>query len=348
MADSIREALTSAFSAAERDEETNSTAAAPEPGVETKTDTATAEPVGGGQPADSPTHGKSSLPVSTAGKPAAIAAAGPVTAPASAAPVNDRAPASWKAEEKAAWATVPQQARAAIMRREQETQRVLSATADARRLQSDFQQAIHPFMPLMEAHGVAPIPAIVGLLQMRAALEVGSKEQKAQLVSNLVRQFGVDINALDGFLSSSHGQPPVAPPTRVDPRSIPELAPLFSLAEQVSAAQAAKLDTQFEPIEKLPHYETVRETMADLMEAAAMRGKTMTLQNAYNLACGLDPALAGTQPTAGNTTSTSEAAAILARSRKAASSVAGAPKTSPTAKPTDRRAQIEAAFDQVI
>jgi hypothetical protein len=242
---------------------------------------------------------------------------------------------------------VPASARAAIIRREQETQRVLSTTADARRLQSDFQQAIHPFVPLMEAHGVAPIPAITALLEMRAALEIGSKEQKAQLVSNLVRQFGVDIEALDGFLSNSHGQQPTAPAPRIDPRGIPELAPLFSLAEQVTAAQAAKLDQQFEPIEALPHYEAVRDVMADLLESAATRGKTLTLQKAYDIAVASDPALAGTPATATTTTSTSEAAAILARSRKAASTTAGAPKTSPTAKPTDRRAQIEAAWENI-
>lgn len=349
MADSIREALTSAFSAAENEEEENSSTTGAEPVVETRQDTAVAEPVGGGEPVEKPVVGgpaaqaRAAAEAAAAAKPAvSTAASPPVTAP-----VADKAPASWKAEEKAAWATVPASARAAIMRREQETQRVLSGSADARRLQAEFQQTIHPFMPLMESHGIAPIPAIKGLLEMRAALEIGTKEQKAQLVSNLVRQFGVDIEALDGFLSNSHGQPIAQPAPRVDPRSIPELAPLFSLAEQVTAAQTAKLDAQFEPIEQLPHYETVRETMADLMETAANRGKSMTLQQAYNLACGMDPALAGTPATTSTTPTTSEAAAILARSRKAASSVAGAPRTSPTAKPTDRRSQIEAAFESV-
>jgi len=341
--------LTSAFSAAEKDEENTGTTGS-EPVVEPKQDTAVAEPVGGGtltvetpNPAD-----VRKVQTVTGSKP--TAASPPSTTPAAtpAAPVvGDKAPASWKAEEKAAWATVPASARAAIVRREQETQRVLSGSAQARKLEADFQKAIHPFTPLMEAHGIAPIPAIESLLQMRAALEVGTKEQKAQLVSNLVRQFGVDIETLDGLLSASHGQPVAQPQPRIDPRGIPELAPLFSLAEQVTAAQAAKLEAQFEPIESLPHYEAVREMMADLLEAAATRGKSMTLQSAYNLAVQADPALAGTQPVATTTTSTSEAAAILARSRKAASTTAGAPKTSPTAKPTDRRAQIEAAFDSV-
>jgi hypothetical protein len=341
LADSIREALTSAFSAAEQEaEDTNLSAPAPEPVSDPTPTTATAAPVGGGEPAVQSPGGDGRRPAAapTAAKPAAAS-------PPTGATPAERAPASWKAEEKAAWNTVPPAARAAIIRREQETQRVLSTTADARNLQRDFQQAIQPFMPLMEAHGVAPIPAIRALLEMRAQMEVGTKEQKAQLFSNLVRQFGVDIPALDGYLSQSHGQAPAAPPPRLDPRSIPELAPLFSLAEQVTTAQAAKLDSAFEPIESLPHYEAVRETMADLLEASAMRGKPLSLQKAYDVAVSMDSSLAGTP--AATPPTTSEAAAILARSRKAASSVAGAPRTAPGTKPTDRRAQIEAAFDAV-
>lgn len=339
MADSIRDALTSAFAAAE--EEANTEAggtSTPEPTSTPNTSQDTT--VGGGEPVNNePAPTPASKP--TAGQPAgkpATSAQQPAATPA------ERAPASWKAEEKAAWATVPPAARAAIMRREQETQRVLSVSADARRHQADFQAAIQPFMPLMEHHGIAPIPAITSLLQMRASLEVGTKEQKAQLVSNLVRQFGVDIEALDGFLAGSHGQRPETPAPRFDPRSVPEFAPLFQLAEQFTAAQSAKLDKQFETVESLPHYEAVRQDMADLLETYAARGKILTLEQAYNIAAqanGLE-----TVPAAGKPTSTSEAAAILARSRKAASTTAGAPRQSPTAPPTDRRSQIEAAFDQ--
>lgn len=340
MADSIREALTSAFSAAEEEAGVTDTGTTPTP-AEPVSHTSHDTTVGGGTPAE----GDKGTPTTVTATPAEIAAA--KTKPGTAAPTGtpaERAPASWKAEEKAAWNTVSPIARAAIMRREAETQRVLSVSADARRHQGEFQQAIAPFMPLMEHHGIAPIPAITSLLQMRAALEVGTKEQKAQLVSNLVRQFGVDIEALDGFLAGSHGQRPEQPAPRFDPRSVPEFAPLFQLAEQFTAAQSAKLDKQFETVETLPHYEAVRQDMADLLETYAARGKILTLEQAYNIAAqasGLEAAPAS------KPTSTSEAAAILARSRRAASTTAGAPRSSPGTPPTDRRSQIEAAFDQV-
>lgn len=355
MADSIREALTQAFTEAEKDagnEPTSTTSPATEPVQEpVKADTATQPPVGDGKPAgevaQQSTTPAAKAPVTPATDKQATAVATDKTQPPAAVQPNDKAPASWKAEEKAAWATVPAPARAAIMRREQETQRVLSVSAEARKLQSDFQQIVHPFIPLMEHHGVQPLQAITTLLHIRGALEVGTPDQKAAIMANLIHQFGIDITKLDERLVS--GKPAVNmdnPQPRIDPRTIPEFAPLFGLAEQVKAAQAAKLDQQFEEIEALPHYEAVRADMADIMESFANRGKTITLKKAYELAVSADPELAPVTATPA-ATSVSDAAAILARSRGAASSVAGAPKTSPTAKPTDRRSQIEAAFAAV-
>lgn len=349
MADSIREALTQAFTAAEQDPtETVTPVATTEPVVETpKTDTATAQPVGDDQPVIAPSKDTPKPTLAEGIKAAVEPAKQPVVTPPVVAPQpNDKAPASWKAEEKAAWATVPATARAAIMRREQETQRVLSVSAEARKLQQDFQQIVHPFIPLMEHHGVQPLQAITTLLHIRGALEVGDPDQKAAIMANLIKQFGVDIGKLDERLVSGKSVNIDQQPARIDPRTIPEFAPLFGLAEQVKAAQAAKLDSQFGEIEALPHYEAVRQDMADIMESFAHRGKTITLKKAYDLAVAADSELAPVTAAPAQTT-VSDAAAILARSRGAASSVAGAPKTSPTAKPTDRRSQIEAAFAAV-
>ena len=348
MADSIREALTSAFTKAEEDEKSTPAATpAPEP---VKVDTATAAPVGEGKPSDKPPERSEPVKSTSSDRSQPVK---PVTSvqPDLSKPVEplipvvgEKAPASWRAEEKAAWGTVPPAARAAIMRRESETQRVLSVSADARRTADQFSQLINPFIPLMEHHGVQPMQAINTLLQTRAALEIGTPDQKAQLVANLIHQFGIDIEKLDNQLVSGKGVNIDPQPARIDPRSIPEFAPLFSLADQVRASQTAKVDAQFEEIEVLPHYEALREDMADIMESFAHRGKVISLKQAYHIAASSDPQYVGSVAPQ-QVTSVSDAAAILSRSRNAASSVAGAPKTSPSSKPTDRRSQIEAAFN---
>jgi hypothetical protein len=75
------------------------------------------------------------------------------------------------------------------------------------------------------------------LLATRAALEVGTPTQKAQLVANLIHQFGVDIASLDNFLANGPAAQPqqapaVQPQNYFDPTQHPALQPLFSLAEQ--------------------------------------------------------------------------------------------------------------------
>jgi hypothetical protein len=230
------------------------------------------------------------------------------------------------------------------MRRESETQRALSTSADARKLQQSFTQALAPFEPLLQAYGVKdPITAIVPLMQTRAALEVGTPAQKAELLANLVYQFNVDIKQLDDYLvRGPRPQMPVPATPQFDPKSVPELAPLFQIAEQFKAAQAAKVDAAVEEVAALPHFEDLREDMADILDLAAQRGRPLTVKQAYDHAlslAGLAPAPVAASP------NVSEAAAIMARSRRAASSVAGAPKGSTGAKPATLRDAITAAID---
>lgn len=336
MADSIRDALTQAFADDEKDTATPAVEATATPEIKPEvTITDPAAPVIG-KPGDD--TGKEKPVSAPTDKPAVSATADKPAV----APVADAAPASWKAAEKASWASISPEGKAAIIRREQETQRALSASAGARKFSDGFEKQIQPFRPLLDAYGVKePMQAIVPLLQVRAALEIGTDEQKAELISNLVYQFGVDINKLDGYLSKGpRAQAPAAP--TFDPRSMPELAPIFAIAEQFKTAQDAKIDKAIGEVSSLPEFETMREEIADVLDMAATRGRSMTIKDAYDVVArmhGLIAAPAAAQPT------TSQAAAILARSRKAATSVAGAPKGSPGAKPTSLRDTIVAAMD---
>lgn len=336
MADSIREALTSAFAADEKEEISTPVVAEATPEVVPDTSIADpAAPVIGSEAPPAPKPAEAAKPSTSATPPAG---ATPVATPA---PIA--APASWKAAEKAFWDKIPPEARAAVMRREQETQRVLSHSAEARKHQQSFQQAMTPYQPLFDAYGVKdPIQALIPLMQTRAALEVGNPDQKAQLVANLVHQFGIDIQKLDGFLVK--GPTPQAPVQQaLDPRSIPELQPLFQIAEQFKQQQETKVAAAIAEVESLPHFEELREDMADVLDRAAARGKSLTVKQAYDVAAGalgLTPAPA--VPSAANV---SEAAAMLAKSRKAASSVAGAPKGAAGSKPSSLRDTIEAAMN---
>jgi len=260
-------------------------------------------------------------------------------APAPVQETVEAAPVSWRHGEKAHWGKIPPEARQAVLRREADVQRAMTQTAEARKVSQNLERTLHPYMPLMQKYGVTdPMVAVESLFQTRATLELGSQAQKAQIVAHLVHQFGVDIGALDELLVQGPQAATYTPPApRFDPRSIPELAPLFGLAEQVQASQAAKVDREIQAVAALPHFESVREDMADLLESANARGRSLSMRQAYDLSVGITQGVAPTP-------NVSEAAAILAKSRKASGSVSGGPKGSPDGKPQSLRDTIVAAM----
>lgn len=342
MADSIREALTAAIDEAEKptEQKTEIEALAPEsPGADNaNADGAESEAVeGAGKSADdaeAPPHKEGEAPAAPA-------------APAASAPeVN--APASWSAAEKAEWAAVPKSARDAIQRREGEMNRALQASAVARRRVEAFDQIAHPYKPLLDSYGVGLEQVIPSLLATRAALEVGTPQQKALLVANLCADFDLDIDQLDSALEARYagGKPAPrysgGPPQMADLRNHPQLSGLFALADTFDQQRKAQAQEAVNAIQSLPHYDAVRLTVADFVDKAKAAGQPIDLTRFYGLACQLHGLEAPAAPQ--NPVSASEAASILARSRKAAASVGGAPKPAPPRKPGEGtlREELEA------
>lgn len=372
MADSIRESLTKAFAAAEEPAKTTP----PEPvsapttvaadtqttDSKTKSEADSAAPSTATAPT-SPASGEPAKEPATSSPAKADSTSNPTTktsTPGGGAPDSiqpppspaDQAPGSWKAAEKAEWDKIPANARAAIKRREAEASRALTQSTDARRMADEYKQVLHPFEPLIQSKGITdPLHQVIKpILQIRAALEVGSPQQKAALVANMVRDFAIDVSLLDAAIvhntNNPHAALPPAPPAP-SLRSNPELQPLFALAEQLEQRRAAAAAEAIASVESLPHFEELREDMADIMTRAAEKNRTITVKQAYDWALAQSEyaTQAPVAPQQAPTVTPSEAAAILARSRKAASSVSGAPSTTPGKKPTTLREQIASAMD---
>lgn len=261
---------------------------------------------------------------------AVVAPAGPPAKP----------PRSWSPEAKAEFANLKPAVQADILKREREISQGLEKTAPARQHYEKFSEVVKPFEPLMQAYGVEPLDAMKVLLSTRAGLEIGTPEQKAAIVANICHDFGIDVTLLDNLLvQRGPVQPfrPAAPPPRapLDPR-------LEELINTVQQAKVAKAEAEIAKVEALPHFEELREDMADIVERFHANGKPISVEAAYKRALAMNPDLEPTQ--AAPTISKSQAAAILA-SRNAASSVSGAPRTGATPAPNDRRSQIAAAFE---
>jgi hypothetical protein len=272
-------------------------------------------------------------------------------------PNAERAPNSWKPATREHWAAVHPEVKAEIVRREKEIQVTLSQTAQVRKFAQDFAQTVNPYSHLIRAQNSTPLQAVNNLMATAAGLMQGSAEQKAKIVSEIISNYGIDIQVLDKVLSSGGYNPAGAQPQQ----PVPQWAqPLFGFMDNVQKMQQQRqvqmqqeADEAITALEQKPFFDDVREDMADLMETAANRGRLLTPEQAYERAIALNPEIKKIidqrELAAKNRNPVSEAAATLARARKAASSVKGAPVGAkaggPAGKQTRRQQLLEAWND---
>lgn len=266
-------------------------------------------------------------------------------------------PAGWKATAREHWSKIPKQAQEEIVRREKETAQTLRQSAQARQMANDFQTVVNPFLPMIQAQGSNPMQAVKNLMTTAAGLTVGTQEQKARIVREIIQNYGIDIQTLDAVLA---GQPiqqqqnpgqqnHLAPPAWAQPifQFMNGVQQTRAQREQQILADAESQTEQFAA--KHEFFEDVREEMADLMEVAARRGVIMTLDQAYEKTIALNPELSAVvnqrkaaARAAGNN---------LQRNRNAASSITGAPKNGPAGAPQggdDRRSALAEAWDSQV
>lgn len=275
----------------------------------------------------------------------------------------DKPPQSWRAPQRAKWATLDPDIRQEVMRRERETTRVLGESATARQLHQQFQQVVQPYQAHLEARGVGnqPLVAFHELLKADYILSSAPKVQRAQAMAKLINDYGIDIIELDNALAGKQPTDPVD--ARVEQLLQQRLAPLqqFLTAQQQREWEAdqqssREINAQVEKMgedPKYPHFEEVRQDMADLVEISAKRGVFLSLDDAYNRAIAMNPVVSkqvATQREAeAKRTSAQAAHARAQKALNASVSVGGSPGGAPSGASgaTDRRSVIAAAFDSI-
>lgn len=326
MADSIRDALMGAIGNNEDSAPVTTEVVEPQKAVEVTPPTSGSNDV-------KPTDDRES-----SAAPSAVPT-GDVKAPEAKAPgtpeLETPAPASWKPEAKTLWGQIPGTARAEIARRESETARALSHSAESRKFHQQFEQIVAPHKELFEKYQIPPIAAVKDMMTWRATLENGSVEDKAALIGNMVRNFKIDIAKLDDYLVSSPAPQAAAP--QFDPTVVPALQPLFAIAEKIKQHEQQQVEAAVDEIASDPLFETLREETADVLEWAANRGRDMTVKQAFEQAKLLNGHAPAQAPI-----SASQAGAALAAARKAGGAIAGAPKAISTGKPESIRDLITA------
>ena len=181
-------------------------------------------------------------------------------------------PLSWKKEYEEHWNSLDPKLADYINQREREYATGVSTyKSEAERARS-LQSAMEPFLPELQRHNIQPEQWISNLGRAHQTLALGSPEQKAHMFVQLARDYGVDIGNLTNL-----------PPPQYQPPQ-PAFNPQFVRKEVMSVVEEIQAQNEIQRISadktNYPHFDTVRETMAGLLQS----GLAQDLPSAYQKA----------------------------------------------------------------
>lgn len=268
-------------------------------------------------------------------------------------PAATKPPAGWRGDAKQKWDSLPADVQGEVLRREGETNTVLRESADARRFVGEFEKTIAPFRTFIEADKVTPVQAVQNLMQTAAGLRVGTPQQKAGIVTEIIRNYGIDLGTLDSMLA---GETPSSNPEQdqlaqmLDQRLAP-VNQFMQTLEQAKAQSTQKAEQTvrgeieaFESDSRNVYLEDVRDDMAVLLETSAQQGREMSLDQAYDTALHMRQLPAREAPAAAPVAQ--QPTQSLARKKLAAASVPGSQKAPHSQAPAeDLRGALSAAWD---
>jgi hypothetical protein len=263
---------------------------------------------------------------------------------------TDRAPVSWGAATREHWKALPPQVKAEIQKRERDFSVGIQQYAENSKRANMMDQALAPYQQYFAMDGGNPGQSVNRLLQTASMLQMGSAPQKAQIVAQLIAQFGVDINTLDHMLAGK-GTPPEMKQQEEVQRAIQQaVAPYQQTLQQleqqqrahqhyVQQAASSSLD-QFMADPKNEFYRDVQGDMADILDMSANRGMKMSLKDAYDRACKLNPEIE-------RIIATRQGQRSLQAKRQKATSITGSPAGDGLAPADSMRSALEQAWDNV-
>ena len=259
---------------------------------------------------------------------------------------KDFAPKSLSPGAREAWRATPKAMQDEIAKRERDYEAGIVKYADNAKRAEGMDRVLQPYSQYLEMNGGAG-NTVQNLLQTGAALQFGSPSQKAEMISNLINQFGVDIKTLDNMLVGQAPPPEVQQQNQVQQQIQQAIAPYQQHLLQMQQAQQYQEQQGQQAISgeintfasNNEFYGDVKMQMADILDLAANRGQQMDLNEAYNMACQLNPEIAKIRQSR-------ELSQNTQQRKRAASSIHGSPGgPGGSSTPGSTRSAIEDAWD---
>jgi len=268
-------------------------------------------------------------------------------------PSGINAPIGFTPESREVWKDVPDVVKEQIHKREQEITEAMSNTGEYRRTHTALNELAQSYAPILAAEGAeTPMAAIEGLFRTVAELRVGSPQQIATKMAQLIGHYGVDISMLDQALS---GEPVQTDEMTAMERMLDNrLAPLQDMLNQQSndrtvndAASRDAVNTELQEFSKTAEFlQDVRMDMADLIDLASKQGRKMDFKEAYDKACALNPSVSKVIEDRKQAEILKNSGEVVDNKRNASSSIASSSGgAGAQGKPNTLRGEIEANWD---
>ena len=223
--------------------------------------------------------------------------------------VKSKAPIGFSPEAREEWSNVPKKVQDQIVKREKEIAQAMQNTSDARKTHEIMTNFLHKNHAVLTAGGNPnPFNEIENIVSNVAQLRMGSPVQKADLLADLIDQYGVDIQTLDQVLTKRMGGEVPAQEGQANPvqqndslqRMLDErLAPVNDLLSglkdyhsqttQQTQANTQQSIAEFSQDPANEFFEDVKADMADIFDLATKRGQKLSLKEAYDKAVALHP-----------------------------------------------------------
>jgi len=234
-------------------------------------------------------------------------------------PQEDKVPAGLSPALREEWKKTPKALQEWASKREKDYAVGLQKHAENAQRATQMDRVLQPFLPYLQMNG--GLKAVPETLQTAMTLQMGTPKQRAEAAANLIHQFGVDINMLDSLLSGEQVREQAPQLSEREMRieqflQQQEQQQRWAVQQQqeqvVSGVQAFINDPKNE------FASDVRDDMADLLEMASRRNIPMTLDQAYDRACRMNPEISRIMQTRSGQKH-------VQNNRRAASSIHGSP-----------------------
>jgi len=273
------------------------------------------------------------------------------TPTAEAAPAADRPapPKSWAADKKAHWDKLDPQIAAYINQREEEQARGVEPLRKV-------WQGLAPHLDLIQSKGLTPEYVVKDLLDTAVSLDRAAPQDKLAIWMRVGQSYGVPVHLLQG-MAQQQGQQP----GQVDPQSLALWQELQGVKQHLTMQQQqaemrvqAEVDSEisaFAQSDSHPHFEALKDTMANLLQS----GMASDLDSAYSKALRLHDDLWQQEQAVQRQNAEAQAKTEKDKAAKAAKANAvstrtatpGAVAAATSGAPKGRRAALEEAFSGV-